>query len=105
MEPVALLIYASCLILAVIAEIEDFEKYLKNGNQEVCAIDVPFSVITMGPGIGPACIPPIVRCGWECKKTPNCTDFNFKSTGNLCELFLKFPKSFSTISGCMHFKV
>ena len=71
---------------------------------ELCAQDAPSYRVTIDSAhIGGICIPARVLCGWECARTPNCTSYNFKSAGSVCELFVIRPILYSAAVGCCNF--
>ena len=72
-------------------------------NVAVCSVDSPTVVVQINQSA--SCIPSSVQCGFQCKRSPNCTNYNFKATNNTCELFSNRSFNFNVIQGCVHFEV
>ena len=89
---------------------ESFVEDLYMGTTEVaCIVDEPPSKVTDFKQISSSspsiCIPGSALCGWECRKEPNCTNFNYRSDVGICELFFYTPISSSHCNNCSHFRV
>ena len=76
----------------------------RSENVVLCSVDTPSEEIQISQSTT-CTIPFSVRCGWQCKKSPNCTNFNIKNDSNSCELYSYSPTNYSEVPGCSHFEV
>ena len=71
----------------------------------LCSLDPPSECISLTQPGSPYPIPLCFLCGWECKKTPNCTGFNLKCDNRTCELYSYQPTAFNHSSDCAYYSV
>ena len=78
---------------------------MTNG-QAVCAVDEADQVLTSSDfTTSTDCIPSVVQCSWQCKRNPNCTEFNYRPDVEKCELYFNRPSCFLPQANCQHFQV
>ena len=71
----------------------------------LCSMDPPSANVSLTQPSSSYPIPFCALCGWQCKKTPNCTGFNLKCDNRTCELYFYQTSSLTNIAGCFHYSV
>ena len=80
----------------------------RNGTTVVCVVDeVPSKVVSLASTsfAQSSCIPWSAICGSECSKEARCTNFNYRSDEETCELFFYTPLNWNQSDNCWHFRV
>ena len=84
-----------------------FQRVTSSHGSAVCAVDKPSQLVSVDPEVvNSFCVPPDVRCAWQCARRPNCTGYNYKAVLPKCEIYPFSPTNIiSTDSSYNYFQV
>lgn len=104
-----MIISLSAVILSVLSTSRNFQMTSMSNGSQVCSDDKPSVTLYLSElpsldSMSNSCLPPSVRCSWECANVPECTNFNYETDPGRCELFYYTSTNCSVVSGCGHFQ-
>lgn len=105
-----MIISLSTVILSVLSTSRNFQMTRMSNGSQLCSNEKPSVTLYLSElppleSSSNSCLPPSVRCSWECANDPECTNFNYYETDpGICEQFHYTPTNCSSVVGCIHFQ-